>query len=554
MLGRDRRGSLDEDELRNVVEPAAVATSSGGPGNAFRADQLALAGAGGGGSGPGDRYVQGGEAAEGVGTAALALLGGPIGEVVGAGVHLGEGIFNGLFNQDGASPSSLGELAGMTGFIYDTLGAKDATGTILDEMAHDGRTSDPDASWLEQEAGQLSQTIGQLGLLADHGLRELFGVEDTSMLTQQAAPDQYDDSGFLGALWENAIGPVNDAYGVTAPVEDEQLIGDDSAGLSDDITNRVTAEREVNPDGTLGDIERYTVDGNTIDIGDWAGSDAEGLDDSERLMLALVANKMDGVTAEVFKDNPEMAEYFSSDNAMVYEPDSGESTKLPMMAFDVSDMDPEAVQALMEQFGGTSEDNPNGDAYNMLSEGMGQTFNGSMLGGPDDLGTDEGYQALYRMAITEKLNEETGEVEKILGFYAEQVPEWSPDGLNLGGSRNGPRPGLDTKLGSDVPLAVRVADEIQHQHMQDNPDATPFGFLDDIQDNGLWPTLEDAAAPLVEAARESTGPLYEPVGDLLNGSDGSDGSDGSVGGMSKEHEPAEKSGGKKLDKADERDD
>ena len=318
----------------------------------------------------------------------------------------------------------------------------------------------------------------------------------------------------------------------TVPVDSSSLICDDSGDIADDVANRVSAEREVNPDGSLGDITRYTVDGKPIDIGDWEGSGSETLDDSERLMLALVANKVDAVTAELFKDNPELAAQLSSDNAMVYEPGVTHGLDalgaIPMMAFDVTELEPEALEALMETFGGTSESDPNGNSYNLVSELLGQSFNGSIVGSSEDPGTDEGYKAFYRMAITERENAETGELEKILGFYAEQVPEWSEDGTNAGGTRNGLRPGGDVKLGQAVSDETRAADAEKLEAMQEEGDVAPWYWelLDDIQDDGLLPAVDENRDPIAEAwhslidpvvetVRDSQGPLMAPVGDLL---------------------------------------
>ena len=146
-------------------------------------------------------YTSGGQAAASTLNAALTTYGGPIGASIGMGWSSGEMIYNKAFNQDGSSPSSIGEMAGMMAYVEREVGEDEAKRLVLTEMAGDSRAHDEDKSWLERVAGQVNQSVGQGILVTDHLVRDALGVGETSMMSQtyggseeeHSAPEEEED-------------------------------------------------------------------------------------------------------------------------------------------------------------------------------------------------------------------------------------------------------------------------------------------------------------------------------------------------------------------------
>lgn len=133
-------------------------------------------------------FLSGGEAVEGVGTAALATYGGPMGAFAAMGVAGGEGVYNAAFNPSGTAPKSLGEMAGMAAYSVNEVGEDEFKRRTALEMAFDSRKDDPNANGLQQFAGQASQSIGQTWLMADHLWHSMLGDPNASMLSQTYIP------------------------------------------------------------------------------------------------------------------------------------------------------------------------------------------------------------------------------------------------------------------------------------------------------------------------------------------------------------------------------
>jgi hypothetical protein len=131
-------------------------------------------------------YSSGGNLIEsGLHGAAGAGAFGPYGQVLSGGVQLGEFGYTaipGLATPN--SPTTLGQLWGQGQAIMDYYGPYGGTAQILNGLATDPRADDPNGNFISQGAGQVAQSAGQLGLIADYAFNSLLGRQDQSMMAQ----------------------------------------------------------------------------------------------------------------------------------------------------------------------------------------------------------------------------------------------------------------------------------------------------------------------------------------------------------------------------------